>query len=123
MKQTQLREEALKCADDIRSSKLFMEPFQHAVIDNFLSEGLAKAAMDSFPPLSDPSWDHSNDKGIEVKSRTTWKSEFDVPENIIDVIRIANSSLILEAMSDLLKIPKLMPDPYFSGGGLNVSEN
>ncbi len=122
MKQTQLREEALKCADDIRSSKLFMEPFQHAVIDNFLSEGLAKAAMDSFPPLSDPSWDHSNDKGIEVKSRTTWKSEFDVPENIIDVIRIANSSLILEAMSDLLKIPKLMPDPYFSGGGLNVSE-
>ena len=25
-------------------------------------------------------------------------------------------------MSELLSIPKLMPDPYFSGGGLNVSQ-
>ena len=56
------------------------------------------------------------------KSRSNWTSEFDIPEKIIDVIRILNSSLILKAMSELFSIPKLMPDPYFSGGGLNVSQ-
>ena len=106
----------------IRSAHLETVPFKFVVIDNFLSRKLATDAMCSFPAITDPCWEHSNDTGIEVKSRTTWRSEFDSPENIVDVIRIANSSVILQAMSELFDIPKLMPDPYFSGGGLNLSE-
>jgi hypothetical protein len=30
-----------------------------------------------------------------------------------------NSSCFLKALSQILDIPKLIPDPYFSGGGLN----
>jgi Rps23 Pro-64 3,4-dihydroxylase Tpa1-like proline 4-hydroxylase len=122
MEQKKLRKIANDLALKIKNSDLNVNPFQHVVIDDFLPKSLASDAMNSFPPLDDPCWDHSSDKGIEVKSRTTWKSEFDIPENIIDVIRIVNSSLILQAMSDVLSIPKLMPDPYFAGGGLNVSE-
>jgi len=122
MKQTTLLDEANTCAEKIKNANLEIHPFKFTVIDNFLSEKLANDAMKSFPPLSDSCWQHSNDKGIEVKSRTAWESEFDIPEHIVEVIRIANSSLILRAMSDLFGIPKLMPDPYFSGGGLNVSE-
>ena len=122
MKQKKLRKIANDLALKIKNSDLNADPFQHVVIDDFLPKSLAYDAMNSFPPLDDLCWEHSSDKGIEVKSRTTWKSEFDIPENIIDVIRIVNSSLILHAMSDVLSIPKLMPDPYFSGGGLNVSE-
>lgn len=122
MNQLELRAEANQCVGKINTAKLEMNPFKYVVIDDFLSEKLANDALASFPPLSDPLWEHSNDQGIEVKSRTTWKSEFDIPENIVDVVRIANSSIFLQAMSELFDIPKLMPDPYFSGGGLNVSE-
>ena len=122
MKQVELKQEANLCSRKIRGATLETYPFKYTVIDNFLSNDLAIRAMEAFPPLSDPCWEHAKDLGIEVKSRTTWKSEFDIPEHIIDVIRIVNSSLVLTAMSELFEIPKLMPDPYFSGGGLNVSE-
>lgn len=122
MNQLELREEANICSRKIKEASLHTSPFKYTVIDNFLNADLANKAMEAFPPLNDPCWEHSKDQGIEVKSRTTWTSEFDIPEDIIDVIRIVNSSLILTAMSDLFEIPKLMPDPYFSGGGLNVSE-
>lgn len=126
MNQDELKKYADACSLKIKQAKenglYYEEPFQFAVLDNFLPNDLANAALDSFPSLDHKDWHHSNDHGIEVKSRTTWKSEFDIPEKIIDVIRIVNSSIILNAMSSLLAIPKLMPDPYFSGGGLNVSQ-
>ncbi len=126
MKQDELKKHAKACSFKIKQAKAngsyYDKPFQFAVLDDFLPHDLANAALDYFPSLDHMGWQHSNDHGIEVKSRTTWKSEFDIPEKIIDVIRIVNSSLILEAMSSLLSIPKLMPDPYFSGGGLNLSQ-
>ena len=122
MIQHELKKIAVSCSAKIENGTYYAEPFQHVIIDDFLPPDLAKAAQDSFPPMSDPTWSHTNEAGIEVKSRTTWKSEFDIPENLVDVIRVVNSSLILQAMSNVLNIPKLMPDPYFTGGGLNVSE-
>lgn len=122
MDQSQLAKEATECARKIRSAELFEEPFKHLIIDDFLSDDLAQSALNSFPPLSEKGWEHTKEVGIEVKSRSNWQSEFDIPENIIDVVRIANSALILKAMSSVLQIPKLMPDPYFSGGGLNASQ-
>jgi len=76
--------------------------------------------MDNFPELSSNVWEHENDDGIEVKSRTKWESEFDIPDDIIDSVRILNSSLVLNAFSKVFEIQKLIPDPYFSGGGLNI---
>lgn len=126
MEQIELKRIADSCAQKIVATKTnssyFEKPFQHLIIDNFLPTELAMLAMQSFPPSGDSSWVHSNDVGIEVKSRSCWGSEFDIPPNIIDVVRIANSSLILKAISNVFAIPKLMPDPYFSGGGLNISE-
>ena len=58
---------------------------------------------------------------IEVKMRSKWSSEFDIPEKIVDAIRIMNSAPFLESLSKALDIPKLIPDPYFTGGGLNVT--
>jgi hypothetical protein len=125
MKQAEIKEIAADaigrlsaCRED---SECFVTPFRHLICDNFLHPELAHKAMNAFPDLADPCWEHENTANIEVKSRTTWKSEFDIPDDIIDVIRIMNSAPFLSALSEKLKIPKLMPDPYFSGGGLNVS--
>jgi len=65
---------------------------------------------------------YEKDTDIEVKSRTTWQSEFDIPENIVDAVRVLNSSLVLKALSDVFEIPKLIADSYFTGGGLNVTQ-
>lgn len=123
--QSTLKEIANACAQKIIDAKdgveYFDEPYRHIVIDNFFPRELASLCLNSFPGLDDETWEHANDKDIEVKYRTTWKSEFDIPEGIVETIRILNSSTFLKAMGDRIGIPKLVPDVYFTGGGLNVT--
>lgn len=101
--------------------ELFNEPFKHVVIDNFFPDDFAKACLDAFPDITDPIWEHSNDPDIEVKFRTDWKSEFDIPDGMLPSVRILNSAPFLQAMSKVMGIQKIIPDPYFTGGGLNVT--
>lgn len=104
-----------------QSENFFNEPFKHFHIDNFLPNELAEACLSNFPSMDDNSWEKTNTPEIEVKMRSNWKSEFDIPDGIIDAIRLLNSSPILTSLSDALEIPKLIPDPYFTGGGLNAT--
>ena len=90
-------------------------------IDNFFDLNFANQILNSFPDLKSNQWEKTNDKNIEVKMRSKWSSEFDIPDHIIDAIRIKNSAPFLKALSKALYIPKLIPDPYFTGGGLNVT--
>ena len=106
-------------SDDSNFNEL---PFKHLYIDNFFSPEFANALLDSFPDLNNKDlWDTSNDPEIEVKMRSKWQSEFDIPDTIVDAVRVLNSSLFLKTVSEKFDIPKLMPDPYFTGGGLNVT--
>lgn len=122
MKQKQLKEIANICAEKIVRQEVFQEPYKHLVVDNFLPADLAERCLDSFPGLDDKIWEHENDQGIEVKSRTKWQDEFDIPENIIDAVRILNSAPIMKAFSKAFDIDKLIPDAYFTGGGLNITQ-
>ena len=125
MKQIELKKTAEFCSNKIIETKknisYFEYPFQHIILDDFLPKKLINMVHDSFPKLDDNQWEHSNDKGIEINSRTNWSSEFDIPDGIIDAIRIFNSAPVLRAIGNRLDIPKLIPDPYFTGGGLNVT--
>ena len=96
-------------------------PFKHLFIDNFFETNFANRLLENFPELDSELWERTNDQAIEVKMRSKWTSEFDIPEKIVDAIRIMNSALFLQSLSNALGIPKLIPDPYFSGGGLNVT--
>lgn len=124
--QKTLKEIAMSCAKKIIDARdgieYFDEPFKHVVIENFLPEELADICLSEFPELEHSSWEQANDKDIEVKCRTTWQSEFDIPEGIVDAIRVLNSSIVLKAMGDRFSIPKLIPDAYFTGGGLNATK-
>lgn len=124
--QNELKIMAESCADKVSSAKLdvdyFESPYKHLVIDNFFDQKLANVCLQNFPPLEDPTWEHANDADIEIKYRTTWKSEFEIPEGIVDAVRILNCSLFLKAMSARFGIDKVVADPYFTGGGLNVTK-
>ncbi|QDC41236.1 2OG-Fe(II) oxygenase [Candidatus Methylopumilus universalis] len=76
--------------------------------------------MKNFPLLTGNDWEKAEDKDIEIKYRSNWSSEFDIPEGIINAVRIMNSSIFLRAMAEVMAIEKIIPDPYFKGGGLNV---
>jgi Rps23 Pro-64 3,4-dihydroxylase Tpa1-like proline 4-hydroxylase len=125
-KQSELKAIADDCADLIRNSvktdNLYAKPFKHIILDNFLPQEISELILSKFPKSDDVCWERTNDDGIEVKSRTNWHSEFDIPDGLVDFIRVFNSAPILTAMSEALEIPKLMSDPYYSGGGLNLSE-
>ena len=124
MKQNDLKNLAtLSVAKIISEDSNFRElPFKHLYCDNFFSTEFANVLLDSFPKLDNSDlWDSSNDPEIEVKMRSKWQSEFDIPDTIVDAIRVLNSSLFLKSVSEKFDIPKLMPDPYFTGGGLNVT--
>jgi hypothetical protein len=124
--QKQLKDIAIRCTGKIRDAKLgidyFESPYKHLVIDNFFDLELANLCLNSFPELSDEGWEHANDADIEIKYRTTWKSEFEIPDGIVDAVRIMNSSYFLSAMGKKFEIPQVMSDPYFTGGGLNATK-
>lgn len=124
--QSYLKEAANECANKIVNAKtdvaFFESPYKHLVVDNFFPAELANGCLSNFPKLSDSSWEHANDSDIEIKYRSTWKSEFDIPDGICQAVRILNSAPLLEAMSKRFDIPKIVPDPYFTGGGLNVTK-
>ena len=123
--QKYLSQVADECSKKIIEAKeeaqYFSVPYKHLVIDDFLPESLVAECHENFPSVKDAGWEHARDSDIEVKSRTTWKSEFDIPEGIISGVRILNSAPFLLAMAERFQIPKIIPDPYFSGGGLNVT--
>jgi hypothetical protein len=125
MNQFKIKQIAESCAEKVATAanevSFFNEPFKHVVIDNFFPNDFIKVVLDSFPNIDSSEWEKTNDPDIEVKLRTMWQSEFDIPDGIVDAVRIMNSSLFLNAMSKLFGIEKIMPDPYFSGGGLNVT--
>jgi len=106
----------------LSKKKFKKKPFDHVCIDNILPNELAEACSNKFPKINNQIWDFKNVDNIEIKHRSIWKSEFDIPERIIDVVRILNSSIILKSLESIFKIRKILPDPYFMGGGLNISE-
>jgi len=102
-KQVLLKKQAIKIQKKILNAKInknyFIYPFDHIIIDNILNEKFAKKVAKSFPDINKKNWEYSNTKDIEVKYRSKWKSEFDIPENVIDLVRILNSSIILSCLS------------------------
>tara|TARA_B100001175_G_scaffold317794_1_gene336495 strand:- start:3757 stop:4530 length:774 start_codon:yes stop_codon:yes gene_type:complete len=124
MNQNTLKQFSLKSCSKIINKEInnfSKKPFPHIFIDNFFDENFANDLLENFPDLDSKLWERTNDPKIEVKMRSKWNSEFDIPEKIVDAIRIMNSAPFLNSLSKVLEIPKLLPDPYFTGGGLNVT--
>lgn len=113
---------AIKIKNSKKNINYFSSPFKHLVIDNFFEKELIEECFKNFPDMSDDNWEFANDEDIEIKYRSKWNSEFDIPEGVIDVIRIMNGADFLKSVSEIFKIKKLIPDPYFTGGGLNVTK-
>ena len=83
-------------------------------------KNFAKKCMRDFPSIK-KFWEKSNIKSIEIKYRSIWNSELDIPENMVCLVRILNLHFS-QSFVKSFQFLKIMPDPYFTGGGLNITE-
>lgn len=95
-------------------------PFPHVVLDGLFPDQEVNAIHRLFATLDDNYWEKSNDEGIEVKWRSNWRSEYDIPEPARELVRFLNSGIFLRALSHVTNIPHLIADPYYAGGGFNL---
>ena len=125
MMQKELKKNLIYCLNKfklaIENKHLINHPFKHIVIDNFFDEKLANDALAAFDISNTSQWEVSNDKDIEIKMRSTWKSDLDIPEEILPCVRILNSANFLDMLSNVFDIKGILMDPYYSGGGLNIT--
>ena len=96
------------------------KPFPHIVVDGFLTNDVIDAMLAEFPSATNSTWDRYEDADIEVKLRSNWKDEFDIPPAIHSVVRYLNSGYFMRQLSAMTGIQHLISDPYYTGGGLNM---
>ena len=102
-------------------------PFPHIVLDDFLPSSVAQAAMKHFPSPDSEIWldwkkrdvvNQPKKLGIGHASRLT-----DVSPWLLHLLNTFNSYPFLMFLQKLTGINKLLPDPYFHGGGLHQIMN
>lgn len=98
-------------------------PFKHIVIDDFLPENYAASVLRNFPDPSSEIWfdwrvretiHQSRKQGVGHASRMAKLSPY-----IQNVLQAFNSYPFLNFLEKLTGIQKILPDPYFYGGGLH----
>ena len=92
------------------------KPFPHIYFDNFLPGEAAEAALRNFPEPKQLTWSEFNNPNEK-------KLAFDVVERLPapdrDVLYFLNSRPMLRFLEVLTGIEGIIPDPYYSGGGLH----
>lgn len=115
----QLDQLALKSHDGYAQAS----PFKHIVIDNFLPSIYAESVLRNFPDPSSAIWfdwkeretvHQSRKQGVGHASRMSQLSPY-----IHNVLQAFNSYPFLNFLEKLTGIKKILPDPYFYGGGLH----
>lgn len=94
------------------------KPFPHMVIDDFLIQDIAEAALKDFPDVTDAGWIHYIH--FNEKKHGLNKVEL-LPTTFQELIKSLNSPKFVSYLSDLTGIKNLIADPQLEGGGLHQS--
>ncbi len=95
----------------------FAEPFAHTVIDDFLPQAVADELLAHFP-AEKKQHDKVYDKGYGGQFKRQI-SPYDCDIWLQSAFAFFNSPAMLEFLEGLTNIKGLIPDPYFTGGGLH----
>ncbi len=92
------------------------KPFPSIVLDNFFNEDFLSQIADEFPDLSKQqdiiTYNNHNEKKLEAKGEKYFSDKTKALAHFL------NSQPVLEFLQELTGIKeKLLPDPYFVGGG------
>lgn len=106
-----------------RNAYIHAKPFPHIVLNDFLPKKHADYVLQEFPDSTSPIWldwkqrdivHQPKKQGIGHASRLTEVSPY-----LLNMLSAFNSYPFLNFLEKLTGIEKLLPDPYFHGGGLH----
>jgi hypothetical protein len=106
-------------AEDHRQAFAAGDPFPHVVVDNLFDAQLLDLVLREYPRRDAAIWQRYDQSDIQIKVRTNWKTDADIPPDVREVVHMLNSGAFLFALSKLTGIPHLISDPYLTGGGLS----
>lgn len=95
------------------------QPFQHVIIDNFLNQEMADQILNDLENDNFDKWDKRDQEQIQIKWRSDWKDDSEVPATTLSLIYFLNSGTFLRWLSKVTGIDGIIPDPYLTGGGFN----
>jgi hypothetical protein len=108
--------------DELHDEFIQSKPFNHVVIDNFLPYDHAKFLSDNFPKPAHPIW-------LDWKKRSPHQYGKLGPGNsekfyLLEpefkfALHEFNSCIFLQFLERLTGVNKLLPDPYYTGGGIH----
>ena len=93
-------------------------PYQHVVIDNFLSQNVFQQAMADFDVVSKEQWTgylHVNERKFANSNPDTWGP------TLQQIAHELNTPEFVSLLEELTGIANLLIDPTFEGGGLHQS--
>ncbi len=92
-------------------------PYPHIYFDNFLPLEVAEAALRDFPEPKEAAWHSSID--VNQRKKLAFDDVEKLPSSIRDVLYFLNSRPMLKFLEMLTGIQGVLPDPYYTGGGLH----
>lgn len=95
------------------------EPFPHVMIDDFLPADVLKKIVDSFPQPEDVNWYRAANPR---QQKLAVEDESQINDNARWLLYQLNSATFMMFLETLTGITGLVPDPYFTGGGLHQIE-
>lgn len=104
----------------LRSQYVNAAPFPHIVIDNFLESDLAEKLYNNFPDHNADFWLKYNNP-IEKKLLYNHLDD-NMPKPIKEALLYLNGDDVLQKLTELTGIEKLVSDPGLHGGGMHCSK-
>jgi len=108
---------AREIGEELMGEYAFAEPFPHIVVDNFLPAAMIEGILEHFPADA-----KAHDKVYQKGYGGTYKRQtlpYDCDEYVRNAFSFFNSASMLQFLEGITNIKGLLPDPYFSGGGLH----
>jgi len=94
-------------------------PFSHIAIDNACNPLVLDQILNEFNNTDWSKHDVRNDEGIQVKLRSNWKQDSDIPPVAHSMINTLNGGDFIRWLTKLTGVQGIICDPYLSGGGFN----
>jgi len=108
-----------KLATELSTGYSAAQPFPHIVTDDFLPAALADRLLEEFPDPSKIAWDRqANPRSKKLSTEVL----DEVSPFTAQVLQSFNTPHALRFLERLTGIPALVPDPYYTGGGLHQIE-
>lgn len=96
------------------------QPFSHASFDNFLPEDVLNKVLEEFPDVDNSQWQEYKSE-TENGKLASGKYEM-IPPHTRYVLDQLNTPPFLQFLEKLTGISSLIPDPYYTGGGMHQTK-